>query len=98
MSRVLIILMFVYGLLLASAGVGICIHAAGSDAIQSAHFVPYMVTGWVCLGVGLVLSLGSIKSAQRRERMLARAGEAPDVPANHTETPSVSFPQRAACD
>lgn len=73
MARVLMIFQFLFGLLLASAGVGICIHAAVSDVIPPERFHPYMITGWVCLGVGLVVLLATTRRARLREQMLFKS-------------------------
>lgn len=100
MARVLTILMFVFGLLLASAGVGICVHASGRIA-SSPAFLPYMITGWVCLGVGLILALTMTRSAQLRERRFAAgtsSGERIDADDSPAQQPSVSFSARSGIE
>lgn len=100
MARVLTILMFVFGLLLASSGVGICVHASGRIASSQA-FLPYMITGWVCLGVGLILALAMTKSAQLRERRLTAVcstGERNDAEESPAPQPSVSFSARSGVE
>jgi hypothetical protein len=96
MARVLMIIQFVFGLILASAGVGICIHAAATEAIAAEKFLPYMITGWVCLGVGLIISLATTRKARLREKVLLGARERDrDEPA---EPASVRFSSKAQAD